>query len=187
MQTRFSRSAFVPTTTTLDISWKVQTDSFTVSGTDTTWFAEEDETYSYNITVRNTGTLTATNILLRDVLPDSVINWRYAEALRSAIWHHQRVRRFRSITVVSDLPLYTVPVGEHDHRDGRQRRSANPNVYRHSFRDRKAVCPDHHDAGYFVESADQQLHGEWNNGASTWFAEEDETYSYNITVGIRAR
>ncbi|MEZ4762939.1 MAG: hypothetical protein R3C26_06995 [Calditrichia bacterium] len=40
---------FVPTTTTLDISWKVQTDSFTVSGTDTTWFAEEDETYSYNI------------------------------------------------------------------------------------------------------------------------------------------
>ncbi|MEZ4762943.1 MAG: hypothetical protein R3C26_07015 [Calditrichia bacterium] len=37
----------------------MQTDSFTVSGTDTTWFAEEDETYSYNITVRNTGTLTA--------------------------------------------------------------------------------------------------------------------------------
>ena len=32
------------------------------------------KTYSYNITVRNTGTLTATNVLLRDVLPDSVIN-----------------------------------------------------------------------------------------------------------------
>ncbi|MEZ4762942.1 MAG: hypothetical protein R3C26_07010 [Calditrichia bacterium] len=53
---------------------KCQTDSFTVNGTDTTWFAEEDETYSYNITVRNTGTLTATSVLLRDVLPDSVLN-----------------------------------------------------------------------------------------------------------------
>ncbi|MEZ4762945.1 MAG: hypothetical protein R3C26_07025 [Calditrichia bacterium] len=51
----------VPTTTTLDISWKVQTDSFTVSGTDSLVSLKKTK-HSYNITVRNTGTLTATNM-----------------------------------------------------------------------------------------------------------------------------
>ena len=95
---------FVPTTTTLDISWKVQTDSFTVDGSDTTWFAEDRN--SYQITVRNTGTLTATNILLRDVLPDSVIQrGRHAEFCD---WRSVAVGEFDvsvNPTVVSDLPL----------------------------------------------------------------------------------
>ncbi|MEZ4745661.1 MAG: VWA domain-containing protein [Calditrichia bacterium] len=100
-----------PTTTTLDISWKVQTDSFTVDGSDTTWFAEEDETYSYNITVRNTGTLTATNVLLRDVLPDSVLN--AGDTLSFAIGDLlPSASETVSVnpTVVSDLPFTPFPL-----------------------------------------------------------------------------
>ncbi|MEZ4762944.1 MAG: hypothetical protein R3C26_07020 [Calditrichia bacterium] len=57
---------FVPTTTTLAISWKVQTDSFTVSRW-TQHRSPKRTAYSYQITVRNTGMLTATNVLLQDI------------------------------------------------------------------------------------------------------------------------
>ncbi|MEZ4762938.1 MAG: hypothetical protein R3C26_06990 [Calditrichia bacterium] len=136
------------------ISWKVQTDSFTVSGTDTTWFAEEDETYSYQITVRNTGTLTATNVQLRDILPDSVLN--AGDTLSFAIGDllplASETVAVLDPTVVSDLPFAPFPL-VNDHRDRRQRRSALADIYRHGFRHRKTVCPNHHNIGNFVESA----------------------------------
>ena len=141
---------------------------------------KKTETYSYNITIRNTGTLTATNVLLRDVLPDSVLNTgRHAglaigDLLPSAgVRHHQPDSGERSA-------VCAVPVGEHDHRDRRQRRSALADIYRHGFAI-ETVCPDHNNARYFVDSADRQLHVEVEQ-TQPGSLKKMKSIPYNITV-----
>ncbi|MCB0270008.1 MAG: DUF11 domain-containing protein, partial [Calditrichaeota bacterium] len=172
---------FVPTTTTLDISWKVQTDSFTVSGTDTTWFAEEDETYSYNITVRNTGTLTATNVLLRDVLPDSVLNagdtlsFAIGDLLPSA---SETVTV--NPTVVSDLPFAPFPLVNTIITTGDNADPLSQTFSDTVFAIEKPFVPTTTtlDISWKVQTDSFTVSGT----DTTWFAEEDETYSYEITI-----
>ncbi|MEZ4762936.1 MAG: hypothetical protein R3C26_06980 [Calditrichia bacterium] len=170
-----------PTTTMLDISWKVQTDSFTVDGSDTTWFVEEDETYSYQITVRNTGTLTATNVLLRDVLPDSVLN--AGDTLSFAIGDlAPSASSTISVnpTVVSNLPFAPFPlvntiIATGDNADPMTQTFADT-----VFAIEKPFVPitTTLDISWKVQTDSFRVNGT----DTTWFAEEDETYSYQITV-----
>lgn len=57
----------------ISILQSVQTDSIAVQGSDTTWLAVPGEIYSYTITVRNQENVIAEDVLVTDVLPDSVI------------------------------------------------------------------------------------------------------------------
>lgn len=62
----------LPLQTDLAVRQSAQTDSFAVVGNDTLRFAAAGETYSYQITVRNLGSVAAQNVVVTDFLPDSI-------------------------------------------------------------------------------------------------------------------
>lgn len=58
--------------TDLSISQSVKTDSFEVRDADTLWYAIAGESITYRVTVRNEEALEAQQVVVQDVLPDSV-------------------------------------------------------------------------------------------------------------------
>ncbi len=61
-----------PLQTDIAVFQRADTDSFVVVGSDTVRFARPNETYIYEITVRNLGNVAAQKLVVTDFLPDSV-------------------------------------------------------------------------------------------------------------------
>ena len=164
----------------------VVTDSFRVSGNDTLWFAEENETYPYRITVRNQGKGDARNVLLTDIIPDSVrgdtfsggdtVTWPLGNLPPQA----DTTLTF-DVTVVDEVPFDDFPLintvlvqAANDDPNGSGSKSAIDTVFAY-----KAPPPL---TNIFVETTVQTDSFQINSGDTIWFAQEREPYAYRITV-----
>lgn len=61
-----------PSRADIAVSQSARTDSFAVAGNDTLRFARTGETYSYRLTIRNSSSVTAQNVIVTNLLPDSI-------------------------------------------------------------------------------------------------------------------
>ncbi len=93
-----------PLLTNIAITQRAQTDSFAVVGNDTLRFARPGETYRYRITVSNTSTVAAQNVIVTNFLPDSI---RASNILPSAqlVTNDSLQWRFATLAPLSQIVL----------------------------------------------------------------------------------
>ena len=88
----------------------VKTDSFSVQGADTLWFVKPGDTFSYFIKVTNQSDVEAVNVILKDVLPDSVRVGNFASG-DTIDWQLGNLQPLRDTTLTFEATLST-NVGE---------------------------------------------------------------------------
>ncbi|MCH7678065.1 DUF11 domain-containing protein [candidate division KSB1 bacterium] len=96
--------------TDISVSQFVKTDSFSVQGADTLWFVKPGDTFSYFINIANQSDIEAFNVVLKDILPDSVSVANFAS--RDTIdWPLGNLQPFRDTTFTFEATL-SINVGE---------------------------------------------------------------------------
>ena len=88
----------------------VKTDSFSVQGADTLWFVKPGDKFSYFINVRNQSDVEAFNVVLKDILPDSVRVGNFASG-DTIDWQLGNLQEHRDTTLTFQAILST-NVGE---------------------------------------------------------------------------
>jgi len=96
--------------TDISVSQFVKTDSFSVQGADTIWFVKPGDTFSYFINIANQSDIEAVNVVLKDILPDSVSVANFAS--RDTIdWPLGNLQPFRDTTFTFEATL-SINAGE---------------------------------------------------------------------------
>ncbi|MBN2011895.1 DUF11 domain-containing protein [candidate division KSB1 bacterium] len=86
------------------LTTNVKTDSFIVTGTDTTWYAQEQETYAYSINVGNKDSVDAANVVLKTVLP-SYISGANRSAGDTLTWNLGTLSSLSDTTIAVDVTV----------------------------------------------------------------------------------
>ncbi len=90
--------------TDISVSQFVKTDSFSVQGTDTLWLVKPGDTFSFFINVTNQSDVEAVNIILKDILPDSVRAGNFAS--RDTLnWQLGNLRAFADTSLSFEAAL----------------------------------------------------------------------------------
>ncbi len=161
----------------LTLTQRAVTDSFVVDNGDTTWYPEVSETYTYVLTVTNTGTVTATNVALTDIAPDSVsvtdpLDWSFGDM---APGESQTVSF--DATVVDAIPFDQFPLDNEAAADA-------DNLPVPVTDTLTVFAIDQTDIPDLDVSVKQRVTLDYRieNGDTTWLVLEDQVFTYTIIV-----
>ncbi len=169
----------------ISVTSSARTDSFVVNGSDTLWFADAGESYTYYITVSNEDNLEATNVVLKNVLPDTVqVNDFFAGD--TVQWNLGNILPFSDTTVTFSATVSpNMPEGtnlfihkafvqaENEDPDKLANNTAIDTVYNY-------VEPVVIDVSVFSTAKTDSFIVE--EADTLWFADAGESFSYFITV-----
>ncbi|MCG8606042.1 VWA domain-containing protein, partial [bacterium] len=174
-----------PRVSDLSVQVSVRTDSFSVMHGDTLWFAASNETFPYFIQIFNRSKYAAENVVVMDVLPDSIISGHFSSG-DTIRWNFDRFPAFGDTTLTiratvskmmpegTNLLLNTVSIqAENDNPWLLADNSDEIVVYNYvepRWSDivvRSTVKTD----SFTVQGAD-----------TVWLVQAGESYSYSVTV-----
>lgn len=175
----------------LAVSQTVATDSFNVdTNGDTTWYADESETYQYQIRVRNNSTAIAQNVVVRDAVPDSVSGTGFSSG-DTLVWNLGDLGGLSDTTltfdatVVSSVPFNNFPLintvtaaASNEPADSLADNTSSNTVL--ALRNGGIGTGDSTDIAVFQRVSTDSF--TVDAGDTTWYALESETYDYFLTV-----
>ncbi|MEL6822537.1 MAG: hypothetical protein AAFP70_12300, partial [Calditrichota bacterium] len=175
----------------LAVSQTVSTDSFNVeTNGDTTWYADEAETYQYQIRVRNNSTAIAEDVVVRDAVPDSVRGNGFSSG-DTLVWNLGDLSGLSDTTltfdatVVSSVPFNNFPLintvtaeASNEPADSLADNTSTNTVL--ALRNTGIGANDSTDIAVFQRVRTDSF--TVDAGDTTWYALESETYDYFLTV-----
>ncbi|MGH1363708.1 MAG: hypothetical protein ACRBF0_09135 [Calditrichia bacterium] len=175
--------------TDIAVFQRVRTDSFLVDAGDTTWYALESETYDYFLTIRNIGQFDALDVLLEDILPDSIsgAGFNGSDTLR---WDLGTLSALSDTTLAFEVTVTpTVPFNNYPLVNSARGSAANETAGsngNNSSQSTVLVVRDGSTGGNLSDIAIKttlQTDSLVTSGSdSIWFARRDEVYSYSIRI-----
>jgi uncharacterized repeat protein (TIGR01451 family) len=174
-----------PRLSDLSVQVTAHTDSFSTMHGDTLWFAAENETFPYFIRISNRSKYAAENVVLVDVLPDSITSTQFSSG-DTIRWHFGRLPAFGDTTLTIDATVSKMmPVGTNLFINSASIEAENEDPLRLSDNSDENIVynyvePRWSDIAVLSTVATDSFSVQ---GADTvWLAQAGESYTYSITV-----